>query len=487
MKEFKRIMFAAGLGLFSLACTNDDDPNYLPPTAPSPPQGEVVGSAEIWATNGAKSQLLSQLENLAIINNTETSHPAITIDPSQRFQEIDGFGAALTGSSAYLINRMDNVQKNALLSDLFHTENGIGISYLRMTIGASDFSLSNFTYNDMPPGEEDPELKHFSIVEDEKHVVPVFKSILQIAPEMKIMGSPWSAPAWMKANQSLSGGNLRPTWYDVYAEYFIKFIEAYAAHGIVIDAITPQNEPLHEAGYPTMRMEAPAQAAFIKNSLGPAFEENNISTKIIAYDHNFDKPDYPIYIYEDAEASKYVDGAAFHAYAGDVSAMSAVHNAFPEKNLYFTEISGGEWATSFEDNLIWNTRNITIGATKNWSKNVLFWNLALDENYGPTNNGCQDCRGVVTITSSNQIEKNVEFYAIGHFSKFVRPGAHRIGSTNFASSTGLSNVAFENKDGSKVLVVLNESSSARNFSVIIDGNSFTAQIDPRAVVSIVWE
>lgn len=487
MKNFKSLFLATALVTLAMSCTNDDKPKYLPPTAPSPPEGEVVGSAQIWVTNGSESKLLSKQEDLVIIDNVETSNPSITIDPTQRFQELDGFGAALTGSSAFLINRMDNASKNALLSELFHVENGIGISYLRMSIGASDFSLSNFTYNDIPAGAEDPDLINFSIAEDEKEVVPVFKSILQIAPEIKIMGSPWSAPAWMKDSQSLNGGNLRPEWYDVYAEYFIKYIEAYAAHGIGIDAITPQNEPLHEAGYPTMRMEASAQADFIKNSLGPAFEENDLRTKIISYDHNFDRADYPIYIYEDAEASKYVDGAAFHAYAGDVSAMSAVHNAFPEKNLYFTEISGGEWATSFEDNLIWNTKNITMGATKNWSKNVVFWNLALNENYGPTNNGCQDCRGVVTITSSNQIEKNVEYYAIGHFSKFVRPGAYRIGSTDFASSTGLGNVAFENIDGSKVLVVLNESSSERNFSVIIDGNSFTAQIDPRAVVSIVWE
>ncbi|WP_218937527.1 glycoside hydrolase family 30 protein [Antarcticibacterium flavum] len=341
MTNFKTILLATGIGLLALSCTNDDQPTYKPPTSPSPPVGEVVGSAGLWVTNGAQTKLLSKQEDLEIIDNVETSYPSITIDPGQRFQEIEGFGAALTGSSAFLINRMDNAPKNALLSDLFHPENGIGISYLRMTIGASDFSLSNFTYNDMPAGEEDPDLINFSIAEDEKHVVPVFKSILQIAPDMRIMGSPWSAPAWMKANQSLNGGNLRPRWYDVYAEYFVKYIEAYAAHGIVIDAITPQNEPLHEAGYPTMRMEAPVQAEFIKNSLGPTFEENNISTKIIAYDHNFDRPDYPIYIYEDAEASRYVDGAAFHAYAGDVSAMSTVHTAFPDKNLYFTEISGG--------------------------------------------------------------------------------------------------------------------------------------------------
>lgn len=486
MKNFKTLALAAGVGFSILSCSDDDLPYYPPPTSPVV-EGEVIGNAQIWVTTGDQSVLLSQGEDLDIIDNPATENPSIRVDATQAYQEIEGFGAALTGSSAYLINRLDPAAKMALLDDLFNAETGIGISYLRMTIGASDFSLSDYTYNDLPRGEEDPDLSQFSIAEDEKHIVPVFKDILQIAPELKIMGSPWSAPAWMKANQSLHGGSLKPQWYDTYANYFVKYIEAYGAHGIDIDAITPQNEPLHEAGYPSMRMEAAAQAEFIKNNLGPIFQQNELNTKIVAYDHNFDEPGYPISIYEDAEAAQYIAGSAFHAYAGDVSAMSAVHNAFPDKGLYFTEISGGEWASDFSDNLMWNTKNITMGATKNWSKNALFWNLALDDSFGPTNNGCQDCRGVVTISASGEIEKNVEYYAIGHFSKFVRPGAYRIASSDFDSGTGLSNVAFENPDGSIVLVVLNESSSARTFSVIVGESSFSAEIAANALVSIVWE
>jgi glucosylceramidase len=485
MKRSAILLIAISSCLVSLSCSKDNEPDYKPPI-PIEPEEEVVGSAQFWVTNGDKTKLLSQQGNLEIIDNTETNYPVITIDPATQFQEIVGFGAALTGSSAYLINGLGNVQKNILLRELFDVEGGIGISYLRLTIGASDFSLKDFTYNDLLPGEEDPELTQFSIAEDEKHIIPVFQNILEISPDIKIMGSPWSAPAWMKTNQSLQGGSLKPIWYNAYANYFVKYIKAYANYGITIDAITPQNEPLHEAGYPTMKMEASAQTEFIKNSLGPLFEAAGINTKIIAYDHNFDKPAYSISILEDNEANKYVSGTAFHAYAGDVSAMSVVHQAFPDKGLYFTEISGGEWATNFSDNLKWYMKNILIGTTKNWSKNALFWNLALNENFGPTNNGCQDCRGVVTIKSSGEIDKNVEYYSIGHFSKFVRPGARRIASTEFPSGSGLNSVSFKNTDNSKVLIVLNESSENKIFSVIINNTLFNASLEANAVASIIW-
>ncbi|MDT0642781.1 glycoside hydrolase family 30 beta sandwich domain-containing protein [Zunongwangia sp. F363] len=482
----KYVILAAGLGILSLSCSGDDEPTYEPP-APPAPVGEVVGQAKIWTTTGTGSKLLGRQDDVDIYDSTEGENPSITVDASQQYQEIEGFGAALTGSSAYVINRMDANQKNALLTDLFDPETGIGLSYLRLTMGASDFSLSDFTYNDVPQGQQDPDLSEFSIAEDEKHVIPVLKDILQISSDVGIMASPWSAPAWMKTSQSLYGGSLEERWYDTYADYFVKYIDAYASQGIEVNAVTPQNEPLHEAGYPTMKMEAAAQASFIKNSLGPTFEEQGINTKIIAYDHNFDEPGYPIAVLSDEEAYEYVDGVAFHAYAGNVSAMGEVHEAFPDKGLYFTEVSGGEWATGFAENLKWNMRNILIGTTKNWSKTALFWNLALNESFGPTNNGCEDCRGVVTVSGSGEIDKNVEYYSLAHFSKFIRPGAHRISSTEFDSSTGLQSVAFQNTDGSLVLVVLNDSGSTKSFSVINEEESFSSSLEANSVQTIVWE
>ena len=329
-----------------VACSSDSEPQYEPPKPPDPkPEGEVVGSVKVWETSGDESSLLNQKEDLDLYNITQESDYSITVNPDEKFQEIEGFGAALTGSSAYLINGLPNSVKNELLTNLFDEEDGIGLSYMRMTIGASDFSLEDFTYNDLPAGEEDPELDQFSIERDKNHLIPVLKDVVSIYPDLKIMGSPWSAPAWMKENSSLHGGSLKPEWYDTYANYFVKYIEAYAENGIAIDAITPQNEPLHEASYPTMRMEADVQAEFIGDYLGPLFEQNSIETKIITYDHNFDRPDYPRTVLEDAKAAQYIAGSAFHAYAGDVSAMNTIHNEFPNKGLYFTEISGGQWAT----------------------------------------------------------------------------------------------------------------------------------------------
>jgi glucosylceramidase len=471
---------------FVCACRTDEkDPHPGPPKQP-----EEIGKAQVWLTTGDQSKLLTREADIPVTEIVETLFPTITVDESQKLQEIEGFGAALTGSSAYLINKkMSSAQRLSLLEQLFDPDKGIGITYVRMTIGASDFSLSDYTYDDMPAGETDFELAHFTIEKDREDVVPVFKQILSIAPDIRIMGSPWSPPAWMKTNGSLTGGKLKPEAFDVYARYFVRYIEAYASDGIPVDAVTPQNEPLYfTANYPCMNMPADEQLDFIKNHLGPAFDGAGLRTKIICYDHNWDNTQYPISILNDPAAYQYVSGSAFHAYAGNVSAMNAVHNAHPEKGLYFTEISGGEWATNFSDNLQWNMANIFIGSTKNWSRTALLWNLALDENHGPTNDGCQDCRGVVTIHSaSGSVDKNVEYYAIGHFSKFIRPGAFRVVSTPFETGTGLDHVAFINADGSKVLVVSNGDTVAKSFVVKMQDAQITYFIRARSVATIVWD
>lgn len=466
-------------------CGSGDD---FPDPGPPKPKDEI-GKASVWLTTGNESRRLTKETDISITETSETSLPLVTLDPDEKLQEIEGFGAALTGSSAYLINRkMTQSQRRALLEDLFDPDKGIGISYLRMTIGASDFSLSDYTYNDIPAGTTDFDLEHFTIEKDKEDVVPVFKEILAIAPDLRIMGSPWSAPAWMKTNGSLKGGKLKTEAYDVYARYFTKYIQAYEDEGITVDAVTPQNEPLHfTANYPCMEMQAAEQLVFVRDHLGPALRSEGLSTRIIAYDHNWDNTQYALTVLGDADAREYLAGSAFHAYAGNVSAMGVVHNAYPEMGLYFTEISGGEWATNFSDNLQWNMSNIFIGTTRNWSKTALLWNLALDENNGPKNNGCDNCRGVVTIQSSNgAVSRNVEYYSIGHFSKFVRPGAYRISSTAFAPSTSLEHVAFINPDGRKVIVVSNSGSEGRSFVVRWDDGQFSYTIPASSVATIVF-
>lgn len=480
LKTIFSLILITGLA-FIYSCKDEDTPNPGPPITPT-----GIGKASVWTTTGSKTQLLSKGPDVVITEIKDATIISINIDTTIKLQEIEGFGASLTGSSAYVIHEMSATQRTALLQDLFDPEDGIGINYLRMTIGASDFSLSNYSYDDMPAGQTDEDLSEFSLSRDEEDVVPVLKQIVGIMPDLKIMGSPWSPPAWMKTNGSMVGGKLKPEYYDEYATYFVKYIEAYKEEGITIDAITPQNEPLYStAGYPCLDMPAADQLNFVKNNLGPEFESEGINTKIIVYDHNWDVPTYPITIMNDAAANEYIAGSAFHAYNGNVSAMTTVHNAHPDKGLYFTEISGGGWATNFSDNLMWFMQNIFIGTTKNWSKNALLWNLALRSNYGPTNNGCQDCRGVVSI-DGNTVTKNEEYYSIGHFSKFIRYGAHRVQSTEFDGSTGLISVAFMNADKSKVLVVANTSDISKTFTVRQGHRQFITTVTAKSVATLKW-
>ena len=469
---------AMGLG----SCDKDSTP------APAPPRTATeVGKAHLWLTLGDKSKLLSRESDISITDTIKTTSPVVTIDAGTKYQQIEGFGAALTGSAAYVINqKMSTADRNVLFYDLFDPINGIGISYLRTTMGASDFSLENYTYDDMPAGQTDYDLVNFSVAK-ETDVISVFQQIQKVAPGVQIMASPWSPPAWMKTNGSMVGGKLKTEAYDAYADYFVKYINAFKGEGITINSVTPQNEPLYfTAPYPCTDMSATDQRDFIKGALGPAFKAAGLSTKIIVYDHNYDHPEYATTILGDADAAQYVTGSAFHAYGGDVSAMTSVHNQYPDKGLYFTEISGTV-GSDFSGDLQWNMANVFIGGTKNWAKTALMWNLALDQNSGPKNNGCNNCRGVVTVdNTTGSVSRNVEYYSIGHFSKFVRPGAYRIASSASGSISGVDYVAFLNPDNTKAIVVSNNGSSSQTF-VVKDGlTQFTYSIPAKGVATITW-
>lgn len=448
-----------------------------------------MGKTEVYLTRGDKAKLFAREADLSIRATVPEEWPLITIDTAISFQEVDGYGAAITGSSAYLLNKVLSAsQRSEVLNQLFHPENGIGISFIRLTMGASDFSLADFTYNDIPVNETDFELQHFSLGQDLDDVIPVLKEIVAINPNIFIMGTPWSPPAWMKTNKSLKGGKLRTDCYDVYADYFVRYIQEMEAQGIRITHVTPQNEPLYfTANYPCMEMQADEQASFIKGHLGPKLAAAGITTKIINYDHNWDNTQYSISILNDPDAAQYTAGSGFHAYAGSVSAMSTVHNAHPDKELHFTEISGGAWANDFEGNLIWNMQNIFIGTAVNWSRSALLWNMALNQNYGPTNNGCSNCRGVVTINTNGGVTYNEEFYSIAHFSKLVRPGAKRISHIYEQALSNAEMVAFMNTDGSKVLILTNYGENYKTFSVKQGEKVFSYSVPARSVVSFLWD
>jgi len=414
----------------------------------------------------------------------------IDIDQSITFQEIDGFGASVTESSAYLIYAfLTEQQRQSLMEGLFDPNVGIGLSYLRQPIGASDFRLSDYTYDDMPAGQTDYGLENFSIARDQAYIIPVLRQAVAINPNIKIMGSPWSAPAWMKTSGQLGYGRLLESdaIYDTYAEYFVKYVQAYDAEGLAIDAVTLQNEPYYEPySYPGMRME-PADQVRLTMHLGPKFQSNNIETKIVIWDHNWDNPAYPITVLNDISARAYISGTAFHAYAGDVSAQLQVVAAHPDKDIYFTECSGGDWAPNFGDNLMWDTSTLIIKAVRYYAKTVVKWNLALDQNHGPKSpGGCGNCRGVVTInTSTGDITKEVEYYSLGHAAKFVRPGALRIASTE-QPGMNIENVAFVDTNGSTIVIALNPNTFRQNVELKWKGQSFIYGLPSRSVTTFRW-
>ena len=441
----------------------------------------VKTDVSMWLTNADESQLLAR-QNVSLLFGTATNTDAtINVDTTTTYQTIDGFGFALTGGSATLINGLASNVKTALIKELFSTDSAcIGISYIRITLGASDMSASTFTYDDVPAGQTDPNLTNFSIAM-ETDLIPVLKQIIAINPNIKILACPWSPPAWMKNNTNLSGGSLLPQYYQAYANYFVKYIQAMKAQGVAITAVTPQNEPLNAYNNPAMLMQDTAETQFIGQYLGPAFQNAGITTKIICYDHNCDHPEYATYVLHDPTANPYVDGSAFHLYAGDISALSTVQAAYPNKNLYFTEQATFSTGT-FSGDLNWHVTNLIVGATRNWSRNVLEWNLASDPNYGPhTNGGCSTCQGAVTIDQT--YTRNVSYYIVAHASKFVRPGAVRIASD---ASTTLPNVAFKNTDGSKVLIVLNNSGATTSFNIKFNSKIVTSTLSNGAVATYTW-
>lgn len=444
---------------------------------------QTKSDVEFWLTNNDKSSLFKKQNLVLSFSGTSNSNPTIEIDTTQSYQSIDGFGFSLTGGSATLLNSLGASYQDTTLKELFGTNgNNIGTSYLRVSIGASDLSNAQFTYDDVVAGQTDPTLQNFSIAREKTDLIPILKKIIAINPTIKILGSPWTAPIWMKTNSSYIGGSLKPEYYSTYAQYFVKYIQAMKSEGITIDAITIQNEPLHPGNDPSMYMEAVDQADFIKNHLGPAFETANIKTKIIVYDHNCDRPDYPLTILNDTGAKKYVDGSAFHLYAGNINALSQVHLAHPDRNVYFTEQWIGGPGNLTED-LKWHTENLIIGATRNWSRNVLEWNLASDQNYQPhTLGGCNTCMGALTI-SGNFITRNPAYYIIAHASKFVRPGSVRIQSNLPA---GLPNVAFLAPGGKKVLIVLNSGSGAKSFNIKYNNKIVSCSLNGGSVGTFVW-
>ena len=467
--------------LILISCSRDESKNNGRDTTST---GAIPTSdVDFWLTNGDQTVLLQKQSTALSFGTVTNGNPFIDVDSTQTFQTIDGFGFTLTGGSAYVLNKMDANSKTAILNELFGSgSSGIGISYLRLSIGSSDLNASVFSYDDLPSGQTDTGLAHFSLAPDTSDLIPILQQIVAINPAIKIVAAPWSAPAWMKDNHSTMGGSLLTTYYGVYAKYFVKYIQQMKLKGITIDAITPQNEPLNPDNNPSLVMQAADEANFIKNNLGPAFQSSGITTKIIVYDHNCDRPDYPETILQDAAASVFVNGSAFHLYAGDISAMSQVHNLYPDKQLYFTEQYTGSTST-FSDDLKWAVKNVIIGSMRNWSRNALEWNLANDPSFGPhTPGGCTTCKGALTISGSS-VTRNVGYYIVAHASKFVPAGSVRISST---VTNVVTTAAFVTPGGKKVLIVENDDQAPDAINIRFNGKWVATTVPAGSVCTYVF-
>jgi glucosylceramidase len=456
------------------------------------------GDITMYITAGDRSHAFSKVE--VNYNKTTDVLPSatITLNPAQRYQTMHGFGAAVTGSTCYNLLRMQAENRAKFLKSTFSPTEGMGYSYIRISIGCSDFSLSEYTCCDIRG------IENFALTpEENNYVIPILKEILAINPDIKILGSPWTCPRWMKVNNltdrqpynSWTGGQLNPDFYQDYATYFVKWIQAFAAEGIAITSVTPQNEPLNKGNSASLYMGWDEQRDFVNNALVPQLKAASLNTKIYLFDHNYnydnfgEQNDYPAKIYASGVDNDVVAGAAYHNYGGDRSELLDIHIQYPDKELIFTEASIGEWndGQNLAARLMDNVQNIALGTVNNWCSAVIVWNLMLDANRGPNRpGGCRTCYGAVDISSDyRNVTRNSHYYMIGHLSAVVKPSAVRIGASA-NTPAGITYSAFENPDGSYAVVLLNNTAENREIGLNDGNNYFKYNVPAKSVVSYQW-
>ncbi|MFC3748251.1 glycoside hydrolase family 30 beta sandwich domain-containing protein [Paenibacillus sp. GCM10012306] len=453
---------------------------------PPPKPASAAPTSEVWLTDSSAGAKLVQRPGTSFTADDGAAGLAIVVDENIAYQQMDGFGASLTDASAWLLqHQLTTAKRTEVMEKLFGTS-GIGLSLLRQSIGSSDFNWEIYSYNETPG---DTNMNNFSIARDLPYIVPMVKQARTVNPQIKVMAAAWSPPGWMKKGQfpnvsnPMNTGYLDPQYYGAYANYLVKFIQAYNNQGIPIYAISPVNEPgLQNAEYPTTYMSVSDHNNFIKNNLGPAIRNAGLNTKIMAYDFNWDNISFPQQALADPAVNSYVAGTAFHHYGGDPSAMTILHNQFPNKDIWFTEGGYGSWNPSFNGMM-----REMIAVPRNWAKSYILWNLALDQNNGPSLLSNSINWGTITVRSDvrDNVTYNDQYYAIGHFSKFVAPGAYRIASTTYGTGT-LDQVAFKNSDGSKAIVVYNYGTSSNTFKIVWNGQKITYTLNANSAVTFKW-
>ena len=452
-----------------------------------PPARPVLFPVHVWLSTADRRLRLARQPDVEMAMH-EAQPGDVLIDTHSTYQSIVGFGAALTDSSAWLLqNRMTPQQRGALLRELFGPPPGINLSMTRLTVGASDFSPQPYTLDDLPPGQTDTTLEHFNVTANLRDVIPTVQEILAINPQLRIIASPWSAPAWMKSSTNVIGGDLLEQYESTYANYLVKYVDTLRGYGIPIFALTVQNEPgFVPETYPGMAVPAATRARLIGQYLGPALARRSPRTLILGWDHNWDEPDQPSSVLGNPEAARYMSGIAWHCYRGTPSTQNDVHRAYPKKDVYITECSGGDWESARNGELMWFARDLLLAGTRQWARGVVYWNLVLDEQHGPHFGGCDLCKGLVTIDSSTgEVSRNDEYYAFAHFSRFVPRGALRVGSSE--PDPDVNNVAFQDpSDGTIVLVMVNSHTDRRRVGVSEGQTRFEYDLPPQSVATFVW-
>ena len=481
------------LGCFTIlaACSNSDDAEK--PVVPVP-----TGDVAIYTTTSSLTRDLTR-DAVNFSPKDNLAPTTITLNPAEQYQTMDGFGAAITGSTCYNLLLMKPADRHAFLTETFSDKDGFGFSYIRISIGCSDFSLSEYTCCDTKG------IENFALQSEEKdYILPILKEILAINPSIKVIAAPWTCPKWMKVksltdrtpSDSWTNGQLNPDYYQDYATYFVKWIQAFKAEGIDIYAVTPQNEPLNRGNSASLYMEWEEQRDFVKTALGPQMKAAGLSTKIYAFDHNYNydniesQKNYPGKIYEDAAASQYLAGAAYHNYGGNREELLNIHQAYPEKELLFTETSIGTWNSGrdLSKRLMEDMEEVALGTINNWCKGVIVWNLMLDNDRGPNREGgCQTCYGAVDINNSDYktIIRNSHYYIIAHLSSVVKPGAVRIATTGYTDN-GITCSAFENTDGTYAFVLINNNEKSKKITVSDGQRHFAYDVPGKSVTSYRW-
>ncbi|MDR2562979.1 MAG: glucosylceramidase [Prevotellaceae bacterium] len=451
----------------------------------------------VYLTSSDKTYTFSKMK-IKLMALDSISSETITLDPENRYQTMHGFGAAITGSTCYNLLRMSPEDRSKFLISTFSVSDGMAYSYIRISIGCSDFSLSEYTCCDQEG------IENFALTNEEtQYLIPVLKEILSINPDVKILGSPWTCPRWMKVNNlidlqpynSWTSGQLNPAYYQDYARYFVKWIQAFAAEGITITSITPQNEPLNRGNSVSLYMSWQEQSDFVNTALAPMLKSEKLKTSVYLFDHNYnydnieDQNDYPAKIYERGVDDDIVIGSAYHDYGGNLSELIDIHNKYPAKELIFTETSIGTWnnGKDFSLRLTEDMQQVALGTVNNMCRAVIVWNLMLDNERGPNRpDGCRTCFGAVDIASDYKtLSFNSHYYIIGHLSSVVKQGAVRIGLTGHADQS-ITASAFENPDGTFALVLLNKDLNDKTITVNDGKNSFRHTIPAKSVASYLW-